>query len=200
MDWNEISVRKYYDILEILLDETDPVNLNVRLIDTIWDINSADIPVAKFSYYMNELKFLRTPYKPLSPKKYYTVEGKDFCPTMDVSKITTAQYIDFQALAKKEDHKNILNILFIEKDKEYGDADNSELLWEKLPMTAYSDVLFFFLRLLNKLTKDTLRSSLNQMKKMYRKEKNEEKKKELMEQMVNLKLALSQVNEDGWSE
>ena len=146
---------------------------------------------------MNELKFLQTPYKPLSPKKYYTVEGKDFCTTTDVSKITTAQYIDFQALAKKEDHKNILNILFIEKDKEYGDADNSELLWEKLPMTAYSDVLFFFLRLLNKLTMDTLRSSLNQMKKMYRKEKNEEKKKELMEQMVNLKLALSQVNEDG---
>ena len=200
MNWNEISVRKYYDIIEILRDEKDPINLNARLIDTIWDIDSADIPIAKFAYYMNELAFLQKPYEPVAPKKVYKVGDKEFCPTMDVSMITTAQYIDFQGLAKKEDHKNILNILFIEKGKEYGDVDNAEFLWENLTLDAYSDVLFFFLHLLSELTKDTLRSSLNLMKKQYRKEKDPLKKKELMNQMVQVKLALSQVNEDELSE
>lgn len=166
------------------------------LIDTIWDVDSANMPIARFSYYVNELSFLHEPYKPTTPKKVYKVGDKEFCPTTDISKITTAQYIDFQALAKKEDHKNILNILFIEKGKEYGEADNADFLWENLPMTAYSDCLFFSLRLLNKLTQDTLRSSLNQMKKIYRKEKDPQKKEEIMNQMVQMKLTLSQVNED----
>ena len=57
------------------------------------------MPIAKFSYYVNELAFLQKPYEPTTPKKVYKVGDKEFCPTTDISKITTAQYIDFQALS-----------------------------------------------------------------------------------------------------
>lgn len=195
--WDKISVKKYYEILEILNDYKDePITLNVALIDCIWDIDSASMPIPRFNYYMNELEFLQNPYQPKSPKKTYKVGDIEFCPIRDVSQITTAQYIDYQEFLKREDHKHILNVLFIPKGEDYGKSDHSELLWEKLSLPDYADVLFFFLRLLNNLTADTLRSSEKMMRKEYRREKDPQKKEELMNQMVQIHLALLQVNEN----
>lgn len=201
MKWEEITVRQYYEILEILREDVgDALEMNSRLIDCIWKIDSADIPVIRFSYYLDELQFLNNPYEPKTPKKEYVVKGVKFRPTLDVSKITTAQYVDFQELVKTEDHKLMLNVLFIQDGKEYGEVDNSDLLWENLPLTDYSDVMFFFLHLLDSLMMDTLNSSKKILKKMYRKEKDPQKKEELMNQMVQIHQALLQVNENGFLE
>lgn len=199
MKWEEITVKQYYEILEILREDVgDALEMNSRLIDCIWKIDSADIPVIRFSYYLDELQFLNNPYEPKTPKKEYVVNGVKFRPTLDVSKITTAQYVDFQELVKTEDHKLMLNVLFIQDGKEYGEVDNSDLLWENLPLTDYSDVMFFFLHLLDGLMMDTLNSSKKILKKMYRKEKDPQKKEELMNQMVQIHQALLQVNENGF--
>lgn len=198
MKWEELTVKKYYEILDILEDDIgDPLELNSQLIDCIWDIDSADIPVIRFSWYLDELKFLQEPYKPKTPKKEYVVKDKKFRPVLDVSKITTAQYIDFQELVKRKDHKLMLNVLFIEDGKEYGEADNSDFLWENLTLDAYSDVLYFFQELLLNLMKDTLNSSKKILKKMYRKEKDPQKKEELMNEMVRIHQALSVLDENG---
>lgn len=199
MKWEEITVRQYYEILEILREDVgDALEMNSRLIDCIWKIDSADIPVIRFSYYLDELQFLNNPYEPKTPKKEYVVKGVKFRPTLDVSKITTAQYVDFQELVKTEDHKLMLNVLFIQDGKEYGEVDNSDLLWENLPLTDYSDVMFFFLHLLDSLMMDTLNSSKKILKKMFRKEKDPQKRAELMEKMVEIQQALLQVNENGF--
>lgn len=201
MKWEEITVKKYYEILDILKDDVgDAIELNSRLIDCIWDIDSADIPIIRFSWYLDELAFLQKPYEPKLPKKEYVVAGKTFKPILDVSKITTAQYIDFQELVKRGDHKLLLNVLFIEDGKEYGEVDNSDLLWENLTLDAYSDVMYFFQRLLLDLMKDTLNSSKKILKKEYRKEKDPQKKQEMMDQMVKIHLALSELNENGLAE
>lgn len=201
MKWEEITVRQYYEILEILREDVgDALELNARLIDCIWGIDSADIPVIRFSWYLDELKFLQNPYEPKIPKKEYKVKDKVFKPVLDVSKITTAQYIDFQELVKRNDHKLMLNVLFIEDGKEYGEADNSDLLWENLTLDAYSDVLYFFQRLLLDLMKDTLNSSKKILRKEYRKEKDPQKKQELMDQMVKIHLTLLELNENGLAE
>lgn len=201
MKWEEITVRQYYEILEILREDVgDALELNARLIDCIWGIDSADIPVIRFSWYLDELKFLQEPYEPKLPKKEYKVKDKVFKPILDVSKITTAQYIDFQELIKRNDHKLLLNVLFIEDGKEYGEADNADLLWENLTLDAYSDVLYFFQRLLLDLMKDTLNSSKKILKKEYRREKDPQKKQELMDQMVKIHLTLLELNENGLAE
>lgn len=201
MKWEEITVRQYYEILEILREDVgDALELNARLIDCIWGIDSADIPVIRFSWYLDELKFLQEPYEPKLPKKEYKVKDKVFKPILDVSKITTAQYIDFQELVKRNDHKLLLNVLFIEDGKEYGEADNADLLWENLTLDAYSDVLYFFQRLLLDLMKDTLNSSKKILRKEYRREKDPQKKQELMDQMVKIHLTLLELNENGLAE
>lgn len=201
MKWEEITVRQYYEILEILREDVgDALELNARLIDCIWGIDSADIPVIRFSWYLDELKFLQEPYEPKLPKKEYKVKDKVFKPILDVSKITTAQYIDFQELIKRNDHKLLLNVLFIEDGKEYGEANNADLLWENLTLDAYSDVLYFFQKLLLDLMKDTLNSSKKILRKEYRREKDPKKKQELMDQMVKIHLTLLELNENGLAE
>ena len=201
MKWEELTVKQYYEILDILREDVgDALESNSRLIDCIWGIDSADIPVIRFSWYLDELKFLNDPYKPKTPKNSYTVKGIKFKPTLDVSKITTAQYIDFQELIKRGDHKLLLNVLFIEDGKEYGEADHSDLLWENLSLADYSDVMFFFLHLLDSLMMDTLHSSKKILKKMFRKEKDPKKREELMEEMVKIQQALLQVSENGFLE
>lgn len=90
--------------------------------------------------------------------------------------------------------------MFIEDGKEYGEVDNSDLLWENLTLDAYSDVMYFFQRLLLDLMKDTLNSSKKILKKMYRKEKDPQKKEEMMDQMVKIHLALLELNENGLAE
>lgn len=199
MKWEEITVKKYYEILDILKDDIgDAIEYNTRLIDCIWGIDSADIPIVKFGWYLDELKFLQNPYKPKTPKKEYLIGGIKFRPTLDVSKITTAQYIDYQELLKRNEHKLLLNVLFIKDGEDYGQSDNSELLWENLSLPDYSDVMFFFLRLLNNLTMDTLNSSKKMLKKMYRREKDPQKKEELMNEMVKIQQALLAISENEY--
>lgn len=199
MKWEEISVKKYYEILDILKDSVgDALESNARLIDCIWGIDSADIPVVRFTWYLDELKFLQEPYEPKTPRASYKVKDIEFIPVLDVSKITTAQYIDFQELIKREDHKLLLNVLFIKKGEEYGESDYSDLLWENLSLVDYSDVMFFFLHLLDSLMTDTLNSSKKILKKMYRKEKDPQKKQEIMDQMVQIHQAVLAVNENGF--
>lgn len=199
MEWNEITVNKYYEILDILNDEVgDAIEYNTRLIDCIWGIDSADIPIVRFSWYLDELKFLQEPYKPKTPKKEYVIKGIKFRPTLDVSKITTAQYIDYQELLKRNEHKLLLNVLFIKDGEDYGQSDYSDFLWENLTLPDYSDVMFFFLQLLNNLTMDTLNSSKKMLKKMYRREKDQKKKEELMDEMVKIQQALLAISENEY--
>lgn len=199
MKWDEITVNKYYEILDIFNDEEgDALEMNSRLIDCIWGIDSADIPIVRFSWYLDELKFLQEPYKPKTPKKEYVIKGIKFRPTLDVSKITTAQYIDYQELLKRNEHKLLLNVLFIKDGEDYGQSDYSDFLWENLTLPDYSDVMFFFLRLLNNLTMDTLNSSKKTLKKMYRREKDPKKKEELMDEMVKIQQALLAISENEY--
>lgn len=199
MKWDEITVNKYYEILDIFNDEEgDALEMNSRLIDCIWGIDSADIPIVKFSWYLDELKFLQEPYKPKLPKKEYIVKGIKFKPILDVSKITTAQYIDYQELLKRNEHKLLLNVLFIKDGEDYGQSDYSDFLWENLTLPDYSDVMFFFLRLLNNLTMDTLNSSKKTLKKMYRREKDPKKKEELMDEMVKIQRAILAISENEY--
>ena len=201
MKWEELTVKQYYEILDILNDEAgDAIETNTRLIDCIWKIDSADIPIIEFGHYLKELEFLTDPYEPKTPKKEYVINGIKFKPTLDVSKITTAQYIDFQELVKRKEHKLLLNVFFIKDGEEYGDSDNSDLLWENLSLTDYSDVQFFFLHLLGSLMKDTLNSSKKRLKRMYRREKDPQKKEELMNEMVKIHQALLAVDENGFLE
>ena len=191
MTLKDITVKQYFEILDLIENEKDPVTLNAEIVKIIWNVDAADIPYVQFINYINELKFLTEEYVPEMPKDVM-IDGIKFSPLLDMTKITTAQYIDFQELLKREDHKKLLNVFFVTDDG-YG-KDYSELLWEKLSAKDYLDYKSFFLLLLRRLTADSLLSSEKMMKKMYRKEKDQKKKEELLEKIARIRLARNEVD------
>lgn len=191
MTLKDITVKQYFDILDLIENEKDPVSLNAEIVKIIWDVDAADIPYVEFINRINELKFLTEEYVPAMPKEV-VIDGIKFHPVLDMSKITTAQYIDFQEFLKRNDHKKLLNVFFV-TDEGYG-KDYSDLLWEKLSAKDYLDYKSFFLLLLRRLTADSLLSSEKMMKKMYKKEKDQEKKRELLEKIAKIRLARNEVD------
>lgn len=178
LNWDNITVRQYYEIVDILTWD----NPTEGLIKCLFDQEMADIPITKLNGYLSQLDFLKCPYKPKTVKNKYIVGDLVVRPVLDITKITTAQYIDFQELIKRSDYKGLLNCLFISDNKKYGEEDISNYLWEHLTVDIYSDVLFFFLNLYKRLIHNTLTSSIKKLKKIYRKTKN----KQILRQIARL--------------
>lgn len=197
MDWKDLNVKKYYEIIKIMNSEESDIELTTDLVNCVFDVNAEDLPYIQLMNLINQLDFLAKKYEPKTPQKYYVIDDIKFIPSLNIKEITTAQYIDYQNLYKIQDWKNLLNCLLIREGEKYGDNDYSDLLWEKLSFTDYSDILFFFLKLWKILTIDTLTSSKKAMKKQYRKEKNPQKKEELLTMMAQLQVAITKISEDG---
>lgn len=142
---------------------------------------------------------MATPYEPKAPKKEYTINGVIYRPILDLSKVTTAQYIDFQECTKRNAYKELLNCLFIKDGCEYGDCID-DFLWENMTMDVYSDVLFFFLELLKKLMMDTLNSSVKNMKKELRTIKDKTTRIAVLRKMTEVKAMVLRLNEGDYGQ
>lgn len=199
MKWSDIKVKQYYELVEILSEENDPYALNAELIRCIWGVNVEDIPYIRLHQYCKELEFLKEPYKPKTPKKEYDINGVVYRPVLDMSKITTAQYIDFQECTKRNAHKELLNCLFIKDGCEYGGCTD-DYLWENMTLDVYSDVMFFFLELLKKWTIDTLSSSVKMMRKELKKTKDKTARIAMLRKMVEAKVTILRLNEAGYGQ
>lgn len=188
MTYKDITIKQYFDILEATKEITEPIELTESLIKIIFNEDLANLELTKANKLIKQLDFLNSPYKPNKPKKIYKINDIEFRFISDITKITTAQYIDFQTFIKQNNQKMLLNCLFV-KDT-YGE-DNSDLIYENLTIADYLDCLFFFQVALQKLTKTTLDSSLKKMKKLYK----ANPKQELLIKIVRMKAALLQLNE-----
>ena len=199
MKWENITVRQYYKIMEILQEEQDPYLLNAELIRCIWNVDVENIPYVRLHQYCKELEFLAKPYEPKAPKKEYDVNGVIYRPVLDVSKVTTAQYIDFQECTKRNAYKELLNCLFIKDGCEYGDCID-DYLWENLTLDVYSDVMFFFLELLKKSMINTLNSSIKLMKKELKTIKDKTARIAMLRKMVEARVIILRLNEGDYGQ
>lgn len=154
------------------------------------------MPYVQVLNYINKLDFLKEPYKSKYPKKEYKIGDYIYRPVLDLTKVTTAQYIDFQTFLGMQDYKHMLNCLFIKEGESYGESDNSKFLWENLTLDVYSDVLFFFRKLLGTLTKDTLIYSEKTMRRLLKRTKNRTQRIALLRNMVKMRMALQIVRLD----
>ena len=199
MKWENITVKQYYKITEILAEEQDPYLINAELIRCIWGVNVEDVPYVRLHQYCKELEFLTKPYEPKAPKKEYNINGVIYRPVLDISKVTTAQYIDFQECTKRNAYKELLNCLFIKDGCNYGECTD-DFLWENMTLDVYSDVMFFFLELLKKLMIDTLNSSVKMMQKELKKVKDKTARIAIIRKMVEAKVTILRLNEGDYGQ
>lgn len=187
MKWSDITLKSYQDLMFFLNSKEKMTDLdrNLEIYRILTGEDISNLELDKLQDKLNELAFLNKTYEARVPDTEYVIDGKKYTVQLNLNKMTAGQYIDFQNLYKdySKNLKYLVMCFLIPKGKKYAeDYDVMELgdyLYDKIPITIVSDVMFFFAKQLEVLTKITLTSSIKMMKKQIKKEKDPEKKQAL---------------------
>lgn len=198
-DWDHITIEKYYDIMDILNDETDDdITKNVKLVAIMLDKDEQevwDMEMTEAGGYINKLKFLNKFDIPDHPNMKFNLPGYNLEVVKDVTKINVAQYVDFQNFVKmplRDGMDKILSIFLIPSGCKYNDGydiiDVQKVIRENLSFRVAEGLLGFFLRKYARLLMD----SLSYCRKQIRKTKD----KEMMEKLKEMEKEAQKKLED----
>lgn len=189
--WGDISIKKFDEINNILshinnVNEDEALEININLLSILCDVSVEeieDLPLTEFSKLVKQTEFLKEMPK-VDIKDNYVINGKKYVLCANVSKMTTAQYIDYQTLVKNADKnvKELLSVFLIPKGKKYGEYDLEEVMndiYNYFPIADARAVSFFFTLVLQSLTKATLISLERRTKKELKKTKTKEGKEKI---------------------
>lgn len=206
-----MDLSHYKRLFEIIRkDWENELDMNLAMVSVLSDIPIEDIinmKVNKLQEFINNLKFIETPYKPKTPETTYNIGNKEYKVFFNVNKMTASQYIDFQNFYKQCDDfmPNLAACFLLPNGKKYGEdydpIDEAEFLNTHLTIDIFSDIMFFFVNLLQVSTLSTLHSSEREMKKRLRKTKDKLERRKLLRSLIQTRrLILLLKNEAGLSE
>lgn len=190
-NWSDISIKKFDEISDILshinnVNDEEALEININLLSILCDVSVEeieDLPLTEFSKLVKQTEFLKEMPK-VDIKDSYVINGKKYVLCANVSKMTTAQYIDYQTLIKNADKnvKELLSVFLIPKGKKYGEYDLEEVMsdiYNYFPIADARAVSFFFTLVLQSLTKATLISLERRTKKELKKAKTKVEKEKI---------------------
>lgn len=209
--WDNISIDKYYQMMDILNDEEDDdITKNVKLVAVVTDRPEEEIwnmDLTQAGDYISKLIFLNKFDIPKNPDIKIKLPNYKLRVIKDLSKINMAQYVDYQNFATlpfREGIDKILSIFLIPEGYKYNtDYDILDLqkeIRQNLSFRVAEGLLGFFLRKYGELLIDSLASCKKMMKKMKDKEKREQmemKIKELTNQFKNLTSLIGSCSSTG---
>ena len=180
-DWENISIDKYYEIKDILDDETDDdITKNVKMVAVITDKDEDEVwsmDMAEAGEYISRLQFLNKFELPKNPNMKIKLPNYDLVVMKDVTKINVAQYVDFQNFVKlplREGMEKILSIFLIPEGCSYNTGydiiDLQKEIRENISFRVAEGLLSFFTEKYGEL----LIHSLVYCRKQIRKTKNPE--------------------------
>ena len=199
-DWDNITIEKYYEIKDILDDETDDdITKNVKLVAVITGKDENDVwnmDMAEAGEYISRLQFLNKFELPKTPNMKIKLPNYDLVVIKDLTKINVAQYVDFQNFVKmpmKEGMEKILSIFLIPEGCKYNDGydiiDLQKEIRENLSFRVGEGLLSFFIEKYGKLLIHSLVYCKRQVKKTKNPEmmeKLEKTEKELQQKLDSL--------------
>ena len=175
-DWENITIEKYYNIKDILDDETDDdITKNVKLVavitgkdeDEVWNMDMAEA-----GEYISQLQFLNKFELPKNPNMKIKLPNYDLVVIKDLSKINVAQYVDFQNFVKlplREGMEKILSIFLIPEGCKYNDGydiiDVQKEIRENISFRVAEGLLSFFIEKYGELLIHSLVYCRHQVKK-----------------------------------
>jgi len=155
-NYNDLTLGTYLEIDEILRSEAEEIDKQVSLIAILAGMDEAQIlalPLADYAALAAKTEFLREECPPVTAPARVIVGSRVYVPTQDFTKITTAQYVDFQTFSKGGIEKlaELLAVLLLPEGKAYNEGyDFAQVVADvkTLPLpVALSLVGFFFARL-----------------------------------------------------
>ena len=197
-DWYSISGEKYWQIIDILQSDEDDITKQAELIATIEDISVDEVlnmPIQESAQKVKSLAFLNEfPMKEYHSLKTQVMGGKTYDVITDMSKLTTAAFIDYQTYTKlsfRDAYDKILSCFIIPAGFTYNDgydvAEVQKVIRENLSWPEVQGMLGFMLK---RYAKSFMRSRQFLIKEI-KKEKDQMKREELQSKVKDMDLQLS---------
>lgn len=148
MTWSDITLKQFYQIKEMLSIEDEWTALN--LIDCIYNIDSQALAINELKKY--DITFLNQPIPEVKLQKYYTINGVKYNSNFDLTKVTVAQFIDYQNYLKEDEVRleKLLSVFFMPDGcKDYNSGYDIIKVQEdllELPIDIAQSIGFFFAR------------------------------------------------------
>lgn len=156
MNWKDITLRQYNDIVDIQKTSKNPAN---SLIEYFFDVHDAEssLPIGQYLARLHDLQFINSERVPNKLQGTYTLNGRNYVLQTDPSTLSAAQYVDFEAYNRTKDTAGLLSVIMIpEKAKYYNAGYDIEQVKEDMLSMCILDVdavNAFFLRLLQRYIK-----------------------------------------------
>lgn len=148
MKWSDITLKQFYQIREILSVEDDWTALN--LIDFLYGVDSQSLPIRELSKF--DVSFLKEEIPEVKLQKYYTINRTKYNSNFDLTKVTVAQFIDYQNYLKEDEVRleKLLSVFFMPDGyKDYNSGYDIIKVQEdllELPIATAQSIGFFLSR------------------------------------------------------
>ena len=182
--YKEMTLQMYEHLSKIAESDTDDIEKQIQMVSVLTGKTTKeveDLPISVYHDLAKKTVFLmREPEIEQIKSNTVKINERVYVITNDVTKITTAQYIDFQEYMKQgKNLANVLSTLLVPKGEKYGDADFLEVKKdiERLPICTALGLYAFFLQRFAKLIANMLHCSMSALKS----EEEKTKAKELIQ-------------------
>lgn len=205
--YDEMSVGIFYEVKEILMDNTiTEFEKKVRLLSILNDTTDdviMDKPLTEVGKMAEEMGFLAVPPQKVVVPSQIVLNGKKYNIQYDIKNITTSQYIDFQTFIKDYEKYmvELASIVVIPEGKKYNDGyDIIEVqndIRDYMSIVQLSSICFFFVKMYQGLMESLTSYSIRGLKKMMRKEKDRVKKIKIGRVIVEMKHLIQEIRRNG---
>ena len=163
-NWNQVSIKDYYKIIDILIDEeTDEVEKIDKIILILTSITPnelSQLTINDYTKLRNSIKFAFEEVKPESVKDELIINEKHFECDTKLDKVVAGQYLMLQNITKIEDYrdriKKCIGVFVRPKSVKWGDFDydgNVEFLFNNMSIVDAVTLSAFFLHTQKRLLK-----------------------------------------------
>lgn len=154
-NYADLPVGLYMEILAVDRSPLGEFDKQVRIISILSGMAEADIlalPIPEYKRIAAATEFLIHPCQEGRMAKSYRLGDLVLVPTQDLTKITAAQYIDFQTLSQEGEEKTVelCSVFLVPKGHKYADgydiADVKDAIRRHLSVQDVVTLAAFFLR------------------------------------------------------
>lgn len=200
-NYRSLPIGKYLEISKLAKDENiNALDQQVKTISILTDLSEEEVlalPLMDYKSLAGKTKYLEKEYDgKLNVAKSYKVGGFELIPVKDITKISVAQYVDYQTFAKEGENYIVetLSTLLVPKGMAYNDGyevtDVHKAIRENLSVADVLSLYAFFLKKWVGLIKDFQTYSIKEIQQIPDKGMREK----LMKQMNEIH---SKINGDG---
>lgn len=163
--WYDLPIGKFKEIHSVIESNIDEDDKILRVAAICADITYEEIlnlPMTETEELIKGVAFMYTPLKERKVKKEYIINGKKYIPLLNYEDMTTAQYIDFQAISQVCQHMlgEFLAIFLVPEGYKYNDgyksSDVAKDIYDYMSCEEALALANFFIKKYSKSIKRTL--------------------------------------------